>query len=75
MKKIFLQFLKDNGVYFMFRENWKAENGISRTHKVKNSLLYIYHAFSWVNAQKRGLGSYELWQNLHIKWIEIHEKR
>jgi len=65
IKKRFLQFLRDEEVAFMYRENWKSQF-CCHTKKIKRPENYIRDAFYWAKAE---FGSVKLWSNLSIKWI------
>ena len=63
IKKQFIKFLKYDGVYFMYRQNWRANPYYTKIPYVE---CYVSWPFMWVPAK---YGSRDLWNDLNSKWI------
>ena len=71
IKKQFIKFLKDEGIYFMYRQNWDNDN--PKTKSIKDPKNYVGLAFNWYLADFScgylDNGNYKFWQNIHKKWL------
>jgi len=64
MKHIFLQWLKDKGIYEMFRDNFLDKNntiGLSTISKPEN---YIDSSFVWHDTLEKAC----FWYEVHKQW-------
>lgn len=71
IKKRFVQFLKDNGIFNLYRFNTMKWHG----KKIKTMPGRLFYFFPWSTAEMFGyfnsIESYDFWEKQHEKWIEI----
>ena len=71
IKKRFVIFLKDNGIFNLYRFNTMKWHG----KKIKTIPVRLFYFFPWATAEMFGyfnsIESYEFWEKQHNKWIEI----
>lgn len=69
MKKIFIQWLKDNNLFAQYKHNWINHNFDEdyMDMKAKNYWLYIETSFDW-EATPEG---YDFWEDISDQWHNI----
>ena len=71
IKKRFVIFLKDNGIFNLYRFNTMKWHG----KKIKTMPERLFYFFPWSMAEMFGyfnsFESYEFWKKQHNKWIKI----
>lgn len=71
IKKRFVQFLKDNGIFNLYRFNTMKWHG----KKIKTMPERLFYFFPWSTAEMFGyfnsFESYEFWEKYHKEWLKI----
>ena len=71
IKKRFVIFLKDNGIFNLYRFNTMKWHG----KKIKTMPERLFYFFPWSTAEMFGyfnsFESYEFWEKYHKEWLKI----
>ena len=71
IKKRFVQFLMENGIFNLYRFNTMKWHG----KKIKTMPERLFYFFPWSTAEMFGyfnsFESYEFWEKYHKEWLKI----
>ena len=67
IKKQFIKFLKDEGVFWMYRENWK--NDRPKTRHIRRPKGYVSGAFLFETSHLPHKNKLKFWEDINNKWL------